>query len=123
MSFTLQGPIIFQILTSYDVFFSGFQTFRLSKKLANMQNEEGQKSQNMDLYIPRKCSATNRLITSKDHASVKINIWMKVADMLVSFPHLPSVVLSVPREMLTVTLIGCGRRRNLKSPIVLPCGL
>ncbi|XVE74503.1 hypothetical protein DITRI_Ditri12bG0022300 [Diplodiscus trichospermus] len=28
----------------------------------------------MDLYIPRKCSATNRLITSKDHASVQINI-------------------------------------------------
>ncbi|CAI9112301.1 OLC1v1012738C1 [Oldenlandia corymbosa var. corymbosa] len=36
-----------------------------------MQNEEGQ---NMDLYIPRKCSATNRLITSKDHASVQLNI-------------------------------------------------
>ncbi|KAJ6359734.1 hypothetical protein OIU77_003858 [Salix suchowensis] len=36
-----------------------------------MQNDEGQ---NMDLYIPRKCSATNRLITSKDHASVQINI-------------------------------------------------
>ncbi|XP_057962564.1 small ribosomal subunit protein eS21y isoform X1 [Malania oleifera] len=36
-----------------------------------MQNEEGQ---NMDLYIPRKCSATNRLITAKDHASVQINI-------------------------------------------------
>nr|KAJ0188068.1 hypothetical protein LSAT_V11C900491110 [Lactuca sativa] len=38
---------------------------------AKMQNEEGQ---NMDLYIPRKCSATNRLITSKDHASVQINV-------------------------------------------------
>ncbi|PHT60031.1 40S ribosomal protein S21 [Capsicum baccatum] len=36
-----------------------------------MQNEEGQ---NMDLYIPRKCSATNRLITSKDHASVQLNV-------------------------------------------------
>jgi len=36
-----------------------------------MQNEEGQ---NMDLYIPRKCSATNRLITAKDHASVQINL-------------------------------------------------
>ncbi|KAK4768373.1 hypothetical protein SAY87_003514 [Trapa incisa] len=38
---------------------------------SKMQNEEGQ---NMDLYIPRKCSATNRLITSKDHASVQINV-------------------------------------------------
>ncbi|KAF5782017.1 putative ribosomal protein S21e [Helianthus annuus] len=41
------------------------------KKSPTMQNEEGQ---NMDLYIPRKCSATNRLITSKDHASVQINV-------------------------------------------------
>ncbi|KAK3441604.1 hypothetical protein EUGRSUZ_B01917 [Eucalyptus grandis] len=41
------------------------------KQPFKMQNEEGQ---NMDLYIPRKCSATNRLITSKDHASVQINI-------------------------------------------------
>ncbi|KAH6820147.1 Ribosomal protein S21e [Perilla frutescens var. hirtella] len=36
-----------------------------------MQNEEGQ---NMDRYILRKCSATNWLITSKDHASVQINV-------------------------------------------------
>jgi hypothetical protein len=34
-----------------------------------MQNEEGVK---VDLYIPRKCSATNRLITAKDHASIQI---------------------------------------------------
>ncbi|KAI3752505.1 hypothetical protein L2E82_24539 [Cichorium intybus] len=43
----------------------------LFEEVAKMQNEEGQ---NMDLYIPRKCSATNRLITSKDHASVQINV-------------------------------------------------
>lgn len=28
----------------------------------------------VDLYVPRKCSATNRLITAKDHASVQINV-------------------------------------------------
>ena len=28
----------------------------------------------VDLYIPRKCSATNRLIGPKDHASVQIKI-------------------------------------------------
>mmetsp|Transcript_5151 Transcript_5151/g.13840 ORF Transcript_5151/g.13840 Transcript_5151/m.13840 type:complete len:90 (-) Transcript_5151:1008-1277(-) len=28
----------------------------------------------VDLYIPRKCSATNRLLHSKDHASVQINV-------------------------------------------------
>ena len=30
--------------------------------------------ENIDLYIPRKCSWTNRLIAAKDHASVQINI-------------------------------------------------
>ena len=35
------------------------------------QNSEGQ---TVDLYIPRKCSATNRLIQAKDHGSVQINI-------------------------------------------------
>ena len=36
-----------------------------------MQNEEGN---NVDLYIPRKCSYTNRLVGAKDHASVQINV-------------------------------------------------
>ncbi|OZJ04690.1 40S ribosomal protein S21 [Bifiguratus adelaidae] len=36
-----------------------------------MENSEGRV---VDLYIPRKCSATGRLITAKDHASVQINI-------------------------------------------------
>jgi len=30
--------------------------------------------ENVDLYIPRKCSWTNRLITAKDHASIQVNI-------------------------------------------------
>ncbi|CAN8071667.1 unnamed protein product [Agarophyton chilense] len=36
-----------------------------------MQNDKGEV---VDLYIPRKCSASNRLITAKDHASVQITI-------------------------------------------------
>mmetsp|Transcript_12353 Transcript_12353/g.21411 ORF Transcript_12353/g.21411 Transcript_12353/m.21411 type:complete len:82 (+) Transcript_12353:74-319(+) len=36
-----------------------------------MMNEEGEK---VDLYVPRKCSATNRLIPAQDHASVQINV-------------------------------------------------
>lgn len=36
-----------------------------------MQNEDGVA---VDLYIPRRCSYTNRLIESKDHASVQINV-------------------------------------------------
>ncbi|KAJ3017885.1 40S ribosomal protein S21 [Thoreauomyces humboldtii] len=31
-------------------------------------------AQVVDLYIPRKCSATGRLITAKDHASVQLNV-------------------------------------------------
>jgi small subunit ribosomal protein S21e len=36
-----------------------------------MQNEAGE---NVDLYVPRKCSWTNRLVGSKDHSSVQINV-------------------------------------------------
>nr|QLA09588.1 40S small subunit ribosomal protein eS21 [Euglena gracilis]6ZJ3_SY Chain SY, Ribosomal protein eS21 [Euglena gracilis] len=36
-----------------------------------MLNDEGI---NVDAYIPRKCSATNQLITAKDHASVQFNV-------------------------------------------------
>lgn len=36
-----------------------------------MQNEQGV---NVDLYVPRKCSWTSRLIESKDHAAVQMNV-------------------------------------------------
>ena len=36
-----------------------------------MQNDE---QKIVDLYIPRKCSATNRLISAQDHSSVQIDI-------------------------------------------------
>mmetsp|Transcript_126439 Transcript_126439/g.300237 ORF Transcript_126439/g.300237 Transcript_126439/m.300237 type:complete len:83 (+) Transcript_126439:94-342(+) len=36
-----------------------------------MQNEEGRV---VDLYLPRKCSATNRLIHAKEHGAVQLNV-------------------------------------------------
>ncbi|PRT52400.1 40S ribosomal protein S21 [Wickerhamiella sorbophila] len=36
-----------------------------------MQNDKGV---NVELFTPRKCSATNRLIKPKDHAAVQINV-------------------------------------------------
>ena len=36
-----------------------------------MQNDAGE---NVDLYVPRKCSWTNRLVPAKDHSSVQINV-------------------------------------------------
>ena len=38
---------------------------------AGMLNEEGQ---NVDLYIPRKCSWTNRILRRDDRGSVQINV-------------------------------------------------
>uniref|UniRef100_A0A8D2MUZ7 Small ribosomal subunit protein eS21 n=1 Tax=Zonotrichia albicollis TaxID=44394 RepID=A0A8D2MUZ7_ZONAL len=38
---------------------------------AEMQNDAGEF---VDLYVPRKCSASNRIIGAKDHASIQINI-------------------------------------------------
>ncbi|KAG8933957.1 40S ribosomal protein S21 [Tulasnella sp. 418] len=36
-----------------------------------MENDQGVL---VDLYVPRKCAATNRLIIAKDHASIQIAI-------------------------------------------------
>ncbi|CAG7827907.1 unnamed protein product [Allacma fusca] len=36
-----------------------------------MQNDSGEF---VDLYVPRKCSASNRIIHAKDHASIQINL-------------------------------------------------
>ena len=36
-----------------------------------MQNEAGE---NVDLYVPRKCSWTNRIIEAKEHSSIQINV-------------------------------------------------
>merc|ERR1711974_28916 len=43
----------------------------LVRTQTTMENDEGRK---VDLYIPRKCNASNRLITAKDHAAVQIPI-------------------------------------------------
>ncbi len=47
--------------------------------LLNIKATESRKMQNeekdiVDLYIPRKCSATNRLIKAKDHSAVQIDV-------------------------------------------------
>ncbi|KAL6510955.1 Small ribosomal subunit protein eS21y [Orobanche gracilis] len=81
-----------------------------------MQNEEGQK---LDLYIPRKCSATNRLITSKDHASVQINIGhldengRYINGQFSTFALCGYVRAQQVRQ--TAVLIGSGRKGKLKS--------
>ncbi|TCD68897.1 GTPase activating protein [Steccherinum ochraceum] len=41
------------------------------KSQVKMENDQGVL---VDLYVPRKCAATNRLITSKDHASVQLSV-------------------------------------------------
>ena len=44
---------------------------RFKTQKSRMQNDQGQP---VDLYIPRKCSWTNRLIGASDQASVQINV-------------------------------------------------
>ena len=36
-----------------------------------MQNDAGEF---VDLSVPRKCSASNRIIAAKDHASIQMNV-------------------------------------------------
>jgi len=63
------------LLFSFDVPDRWFSSISVAVAVVSptvtMQNEEGKM---VDLYVPRKCSATNRIITAKDHASVQINI-------------------------------------------------
>merc|ERR1712183_471878 len=44
---------------------------RCLKQTFNMQNDAGEV---VDLYIPRKCSSSGRIIGAKDHASVQLSI-------------------------------------------------
>ncbi|MXQ85103.1 hypothetical protein E5288_WYG004248 [Bos mutus] len=41
------------------------------RRWLNMQNDAGEF---VDLYVPRKCSASNRIIGAKDHASIQMNV-------------------------------------------------
>lgn len=54
-----------------------------------------------DLYTPRKCDATNAIITAKDHASIQLNIAKVNEEGKV-----------IPGEYDTVTLCGRVRRQG-----------
>ncbi|OQV14618.1 putative 40S ribosomal protein S21 [Hypsibius exemplaris] len=51
--------------------FRSCRSHTCERQAVKMQNDAGE---NVDLYIPRKCSSTNRIIASKDHAAVQINL-------------------------------------------------
>merc|ERR1712122_326666 len=54
---------------THPIFESDFDCLTESSDF-NMQNDKGEI---VDLYIPRKCSASNRLIGAKDKSSIQIN--------------------------------------------------
>ena len=66
-SYTFSYFILLQIVYQYII----PKQNTLNTHTQIMQNENGE---NVDLYIPRKCSWTNRLIEAKDHGSVQINV-------------------------------------------------
>merc|ERR1712131_257011 len=53
---------------THPIFESDFDC--LTVRIKKMQNDQGEI---VDLYIPRKCSASNRLIGAKDKAAIQIN--------------------------------------------------
>ena len=63
---------------------------------AGMHNTEGV---NVDLYIPRKCNATNRLIHAKDKASVQLNIGHVNADGIYTGEFTPFAMCGFIRSM------------------------
>jgi len=69
-----------------------------------MQNDEGEK---VDLYIPRKCTATNRLIAAKDHAAVQINI-----------AHVDENGVAIPGEYTPIALCGAVRSQARSDELI-----
>ncbi|XP_061758563.1 small ribosomal subunit protein eS21 isoform X2 [Nerophis ophidion] len=67
-----------------------------------MQNDAGEY---VDLYVPRKCSASNRIIGAKDHASVQINI----AEMLLLW-QVDKVTGRFNGQFKTYAICGAIRR-------------
>lgn len=63
-----------------------------------MQNDSGK---NVELFVPRKCSATGRLVKPKDHASTQINV-----AKLDSQGHI------IPDETFTYVLSGFVRQKG-----------
>ncbi|RCK56299.1 40S ribosomal protein S21 [Candida viswanathii] len=63
-----------------------------------MENDKGQL---VELYVPRKCSATNRIIKAKDHASVQIAI-----------AKVDEEGKAIPNETITYALSGYVRGRG-----------
>ena len=55
----------------------------------------------VELYVPRKCSATNRIIKADDHASVQINI-----------AKVDEEGRAIPGEYVTYALCGNVRARG-----------
>ncbi|OAP04154.1 hypothetical protein AXX17_AT3G29960 [Arabidopsis thaliana] len=64
-------------------------------------------------FVARKRSATNRLITSKDHASVQLNIGHLDANGLYTGQFTTFALCGFVRAQ-TVESIGYGRKRRLK---------
>ncbi|EFP76105.1 40S ribosomal protein S21 [Puccinia graminis f. sp. tritici] len=63
-----------------------------------MENDQGIV---VDLYVPRKCAATNRLITAKDHSSVQINV-----------AEVDEEGKAIPGKNITYALSGFVRREG-----------
>ncbi|CAK5262812.1 unnamed protein product, partial [Mycena citricolor] len=68
-------PIHQQLLSSTTHIYRPWKTTRCAKRRRRSPRVSfSSQGLLVDLYVPRKCAATNRLITSKDHASVQISI-------------------------------------------------
>ena len=50
-----------------------------------MQNEAGEY---VDLYVPRKCSASNRILAAKDHASIQVGTFLVPNDFCIGITGL-----------------------------------
>lgn len=85
-------------------FFCSSTRHYLLYKVRNMQNAQGQY---VDLYVPRKCSWTNRLIHATDHAAVTVCLPLTIVSLLHWRQYFCSRLQSVSRFIPTILFLLC----------------
>jgi hypothetical protein len=96
----------------------------LQTKMKGTINQENKLT---DIYLPRKCDYTDRLITSKDHSSILLSICdvfiHSFRSMMMELSTLESLTLSPfadssdQLDRVTLPLKKSSRRRNLSDVI------
>jgi len=94
-----------------------FVFFFFSKHSVNMQNAQGE---DVELYVPRKCTYSSQLVRADDHAAIQLNIPLLDENGRLTGASTPIVICgTLRRDGLSDHAINdiCQRKGFLKSVV------